>query len=498
MFIKALIALLILALPSCNKPRQKDVLIIADADKIDKESVDDPAALQNSVIGDLVFNTLSYVDNDLIPHNLLIEEVRPLPGGKTIEIKIRKGIRFHDGMEMTESDVAASISRIIERDEYLKERYGQLKVAIVDKLKIRVTGDNPLADIDTVLLPNLYISLKGLGGTGPYSLAYWLYNGVELEANEDYFEGRPKIKKIRYLYEEDERKRVNMLLKGEADLLVWLSPEMAGFLKPDSRFYVKEITNYSYSALFLNNESPLFRDKALRRAVSMAIDRDKLIKKVLKGSGTKASGPLPSYTFQQENDTASQNYRPREAFRLLKDAGWRDADGDGILEKNGKKLRFRLYYNSNVEEFKKMADLISQDLFEIGIGVEAIPADMGESTDRNFKPGNYDAILNGKSSYDSVNLLTWGSSSLSNLSRFSNREMDTLLERLKEATNIEQKKEIYNKMQRIFEEEVPAVFLYNPVIYTAASKRFKGAEDFVGSAYSMYKIKDWSVNEDYE
>lgn len=493
MLIKALIALLLLALPSCTKP-QEDVLVIADTGKIDKESADDPAILLNLAIGGLLDTSFLIEGNDRVFHYLLAEEVKTLPGKKAIEIKIRKGVRFHDGREITENDVAASISEIMEEDKYIKERYGRLKVEIVGKLRFRITGDKPLSNVES-LLSNLYLSSKNLTGTGPYKFLRWTDNGVELTANNDYFEGAPKLKKVVYRYEPDERRRVNMLLKGEADLLVWLSPEMAGFLKEDSKFYVKEWPSEFYSAIFLNNESHLFRDKALRKAVSMAIDRDKLIKKVLKGGGIKTLTPLPAQIFHTENNAG---YRPREAIRLLKDSGWRDADGDGVLEKNGNKLRFRLYYDVNMEEYKKMADIISQDLFEIGMSVEAIPGDMSESTGRYFKSGGYDAVLSGKSSHDSVNMLMWNSSSLANISRFSNMEMDSLISRLKGAADIEQKKEIYSKMQRIFEEEVPAAFLYNPAIFTAVSKRFKGAEDFVGSVYSIYKIKDWSINEDFK
>lgn len=491
MLIKALILLLIFTLPSCKK-NTEGVLIIADSDKIDKESAD-PTTVAQSAIGTLIFSDFSYIDNDLVPHNLLADEVWIQSAGRTLEIKIRKGVRFHDGREMTERDVAASFRKIMDTDKYMKERYGRLRVTIVDKLKVKISADEPISDWSAIL-NNIYVSPADLVGTGPYMINRWLENGVELAANNDYFEGPPKLKRVIYRYEPDERKRVNMLLRGEADLLVWLSPDMAGFLKKDERFYVNEWPYDFYSALFLNNESPLLRDKAVRLAVSMAIDRDKLIRKILNGGGTKISGPFPHHVSHPAINAGILDFRPREAARFLKDAGWRDS-GDGILEKNGRKLIFRLYYNKGVDEFRKMADIIAQDLFEVGIGVEAVSSTLDEIDGNNFKSGDYDAILDAKASYDSVNLLTWRSSSLSNISRFNNREMDNLLDRLRETTDVEQKKEIYSKMQRVFEEEVPAVFLYNPVIYTAVNKKFKGAEKFVSSAYSVYKIKDWSIDE---
>lgn len=480
---------LLFSLLSCKK-QINDNLVIADNIEIDKENLN-YEDVKYTLIAPLLFSSISLQDiKDSTPHNILADEIIALPGGKSIEIMLRKGVRFHDGREMTANDVGLSFSKMGETDKYINEKYGAFKVEILDRLKLRVTSGKPLSDLISVL-SDIYVFSKDLAGTGPYRFSKWLDNGVELVANDDYFEGAPKLKKVVYRYEPDERKRVNMLLKGEADLLAWLSPEMAGFLREDDKFYVKEWPAGFYSAIFLNNESSLFSDKVLRKAISMAIDRDKLIKKVLKGGGLKTLTPLPPQLLHTENST---DYRPREAIRLLKDAGWRDADGDGILEKSGRELKFRLYYDINVEEFKKMADLISQDLFEIGIGVEAIPANMDESTGRSFEGGNYDAILFAKSFGDSVNIVVWGSSSHKNLSRFRNMEMDNLLNGLKSAADIEQKKEIYGRMKRIFKEEAPAVFLYNPVIYTAASKRFKGAEDFVGYVYSIYKIKDWSIN----
>src|SRR3989337_2243109 len=109
MLIKTVILLLLLTLTSCKKPKE-GVLVIADIDKINKESITKSTDIEASVIGGLLFSNLSYVGNDLVPHNLLAEKIRVLPGGKAIEIKIRNGVRFHDGREMTESDVAASLS----------------------------------------------------------------------------------------------------------------------------------------------------------------------------------------------------------------------------------------------------------------------------------------------------------------------------------------------------------------------------------------------------
>ena len=84
-----------------------------------------------------------------------------------------------------------------------------------------------------------------------------------------------------------------------------------------------------------------------------------------------------------------------------------------------------------------------------------------------------------------------------NYSRYGNKEVDQLLEQLGTASDVKAKKKIYARMQEIFNEEVPAAFLYNNAVYTAVNKRFNGAEDFAGDTYNVYKIKDWSINEGF-
>lgn len=491
--------LFLLALLSCSKTdkTENNSLVIIDSEKIDKESLGDAQKFSSTIPALLLLSPLLSLDGNGIPHNFLAEEIKLFPGKNVIEIRLREGVKFHDGRRLTVDDIVGAINKL----RVAEVRYKNLKVETLNSSLLRLTNNAPVVDVNSLLADIAVLAPESSDqpvGTGPFRFGRWLNNGVELVANKDYFEGRPKLDKVIYLYEEDERKRLYKLLKGEADLLVFLSPEVARFLEKDTRFYLKKIP-FSYSAIHFNNESALFRDKVVRKAVSMAIDRDSLIEKGFKDEGVKTSHP-----FQPEMLTKSESpdYQPREAARLLKEAGWRDRNKDGVLEKAGRRLRFLLYYDKDYKEYTKVLDIMSQHLFEVGIEMEGVPVTYSEFRKKWMKAGDYDAFLKGISTSDSANFTTWHSSFIGNpdgcnFSRYSNGEVDRLLEQLRVSGDIKTKKMIYGKILEIISKDVPAAFLYNDMIYTAVNKRFKGAEDFMGDVYSVYKIKDWSLNEDY-
>lgn len=333
-----------------------------------------------------MLQTLLYTDIEGIPHKVLVEEIKVLHGSRIIEIRLRDGVRFHDGRRLTADDVVASINRLKEVDKKFEVRLGNTKAEVLNSLALRLTSAAPISNVNHILGDIIALPPAGsdaLNGTGPFRFVRWLDDGMELAANKDYFEGRPKLDRIIYLYEKDEKKRLSKLLNADADLMVNLSSEAAMFLKKENGFYVKKLPFYYY-ALHFNCESRFFREKAVRKSVSMAIDRDSIIRKVLKGGVTEASHPFPPAMLPTLNGTA---YQPKEAARLLREAGWRDINGDGILEKNGMKLRFLLHYIEEAAENRKVVDLMSQYLFEVGVEIERVPVRFNDLKKSGSGPG---------------------------------------------------------------------------------------------------------------
>ncbi len=477
---------------SCAMSKEK-TLILIDNIKIDKDS--NLQKVYNSLIGSLIFSPLLFSYNSgASEHRILAEDVKVLPGNKVIEVKLKDGVRFHDGKPVTSDDVIRSIDRLkVElNNETLKEVTGES----IDRQRFRLTSNFPIPDENNLLSTiSVFPSHSSLfNGTGPFRFKRWVDNGVELEANNDYFEGAPKLKKIVYLYEPDERKRLTMLLKGEADLLAGISPGIARFLEKDVRFNVYKDHEGFYTALFLNNKSPIFSDKRVRKAVSMAIDRNSIIENGLDGGGVSISTPFPPELLSPISETDSQGYDPKEAVRILQDAGWKDRDGDGILERDGRKLSLTIYYPKEVEELKRITDIIGQHLYEAGIGIESVVMDGNEIADIH---GRYDGILFSAAYEEHFNLNRWIASSpvneYGNLSQYSNKEVDALLVQLQKAGNTKEKKAIYGRLREIFDEDVPAACLYSPSNYITVSRKFSGIDKLGYNVYSFYRIKDWDT-----
>lgn len=487
-------------LSSCQKGEEK-TLVIIDSQVINKETVTDREALANSIIRFLLSSPLVYsyfTGENSKAYYVLAEEVKVQPGNKAVEVSLYEGIRFHDGREFTARDIPPLVEILRKK---LINRYGEiyqgLTCEVLDSSRFRVTNAVPIHDMELFLSKIFADSTDvsdNLMGTGPFRFGRWIDGGVELVANRDYFEGAPFLDKVVYLHEEDERKRLYKLLKGEADLMIFLTPEVASFLEKDDNFYVRSLAIDTNAAILFNNRSPLFSDRRVRKALSLAIDRESIIEKVLKGAGVLAFSPFPE---GESRERASQRYRPREALRLLQEAGWIYGPRGRHLEKNGEQLRFTLYVPNDYENYDKVADLISQQLFEIGVEVEHVPIDSHIMLEKALISLSNEAFLASSGSLAHTFFRAWHSDSDWNYARFSNKEADRLLERLQTAKEKKGREAIYGMLGVIFDDEVPAAFLYRDLIYTAVSKRFKGAEDFVGDISNIYKIKDWSVNENF-
>lgn len=481
----------------CSKKDGEGQLVIYGVSPMDGVSTSDNANFFSTPVASLLFTSPGLFDIENREHNLLTEDARYIPDLKEWGITLKGGFRFHNGQPVTASDVVFSIKERMEAGSAKFKVIREVNAVNDRELKLRLAF--PLFDISDLLDVSVYSKrifkadepwretiLKNPIGSGPFRFKRWLDNGVELVANDDYPEGGPKLGRVAVFYEKDEGRKLNLLLKGEADMLSPISPKCASFLEKDSRYYVNKAVIPYYAAIFLNNQSPVFKDEAVRKAINMAIKKDWLIEKGLDGAGVPASGPFITAMLPDGYSPSTYSYDPKEAEQLLKKAGWKD-----------KRLSFKLYYMKELDEMKRLADMIAQQLYEIGVEAEGVPVNQDEFMNKQFMSGEYDAFLTTLNSFSEKG---WQSRSIYkstslNFSDYSNKEVDRLFDQANNTPEGKEKKRIYGEIDRIIHEDAPAVFLYNPAWFSAINKRIKGAEDFMGDPYSWYKIKDWSVNE---
>lgn len=497
---------ILLTLYSCTNTRDKTLTICGNI-KIDRLSTTDGDNFIANALEDILFTPLANTDSKFKIHNILIEKATPERNGMSWEVRLKNGVRFHDGKPLTADDVAFSI----EKRKEISSTLGAIRrTEVLDEKNIRLIFDKPFRDISD-FLTSIYVYprrifrpgepwketlLKNPVGSGPFRFKRWLDGGMEFVANPDYFEGRPKAERIVYLYEGNEDRRISRLLKGKADIMIPASPNAARFLEGDPRFYVNRSAIPYCVAVFLDNRSPLFSDLAVRKAVNMAVNREFLIEKGINRGGIPAYGPFLEDMLPEGHIVAPYEYAPRAAAQLLKEAGWEDTDNDGVLEKDGRRLRFTLYYSTGAEEFRKLADMVSQQLFEIGVEVETRPVTDTDLMNKHLSSREDYAILTAVNTF--LPEIAWESRSVQgprsiNLSNYSNKDVDELFNRAGNEADSRKIKSIYGRIESLIREDSPAVFLYYPVSYSAVSKRVRDGMEFKGTPYDLYKIKDRDI-----
>lgn len=208
-----------------------------------------------------------------------------------------------------------------------------------------------------------------VSGTGPYK-AVALSSGerLELVKNDNYWNGEPKIDEITVLTMTDGDTMTMALQSGEVD---------AAYGMPYASYPLFENEDYTFSStatsrafyVWMNYESPLASDAAVRKAIAMGIDKEGFVNTLLDGYGYPAVGVFPSNFSFGGDAVTTESYDLEGAKKVLEDAGWIDSDGDGIREKNGQKLEIKWLTYPSRQELPLLAESAQATLKQIGISV---------------------------------------------------------------------------------------------------------------------------------
>jgi peptide/nickel transport system substrate-binding protein len=336
-------------------------------------------------------------------------------------------------------------------------------------------------------------------GTGPFKLKEWIAGQkIVLDAYDDYFEGRPKIDQFIFRVIPDSSTMFQELLFGGVDMM-GLNPLQ--YLRKSETSRIKE--NYhkfrypanAFTYLGYNLRNPFFSDALVRQALSHAINRDSIIDGVLLGIGRPCTGPYSDVSWAYNPKARSYNYDPERARMLLAAAGWKDANNDGILEKNGRPFRFTIMTNQGNSERIRAAEIIQQNLKAVGITV-TIRVMEWQAFLEQIDKRSFDAMILGWSMSRDPDLYDiWHSSKTRkgeyNFIGYKNDEVDRLLVEGRRTFDVKKRKKIYYRIHAILAEEQPYAFLYVPDATPIVHKRFKGVE--VAPLGIFYNFREWHV-----
>ena len=454
-----------------------------------------------SEINDRVFNGLLKIDKDLNIVPSLAERLEISEDGLTFTFHLRKDVRWHDGKPYTSKDAMFTYEIMIDPKTATSyaEPFKQVKKAEApDLYTFRVTYEKPQAramvswcfdQMPAHLLEGQNLESSPLArqpvGTGPYKFEKWESGQrLILTANEDYFEGRPHLNKLIMKIIPDLNAQMLELSSGGLDMMQ-MTPdqydEKLGDKNFKNKFNMFRYPAFSYTYLGFNFKSPLFQDKKVRQAIAYAIDKDEIIDGVLLGLGTVANGP-----FKPDSWTCNKNVKPypydvARAKALLAEAGWADSNGDGILDKDGKPFQFTIMTNQGNKVREQTGLIIQARLAEVGIKVNLRVIEWAAFLKEYLDKHNFEAVIMAWTVPVEPDLYdVWHSSKTRegelNYISYKNEEVDKLIDDGRFTLDREKRKMAYDRIQEIFYEEVPYVFLYVPDALPVISSRIIGPE----------------------
>lgn len=397
-----------------------------------------------------------------------------------ITFYLRKGVRWHDGEPFTARDVVFTYEKIMdERTNTVRRPLFELvkRLEVLDPHTVRAVYKKPFAPaleawgmgiIPEHLFRGHDINTSPLNrrpvGTGPFMFKEWVSDErITLVANPDYFEGRPHLDQISYRIIPEPPLKELEFFTGGVDLDS-PQPHQHKRYASDPRFRLYRRLSNGYTYIGWNQKVDLFKDVRVRRALTHAIDRERIVKFLLYDLGVIATGPFPPQMWYSNPEVKPLEYDPEKARALLREAGWRDTDGDGILDKDGRPFRFSLITNNGNKVRENVAVLVQRQLRELGIQVDVELYEWSVFIREKINARNYEAtVLGWALGFDPDIYEIWHSSQIEkgfNFTAYHNPEVDRLIEAGRTEFDREKRRKIYWKIHELINRDQPYTFLF--------------------------------------
>lgn len=296
----------------------------------------------------------------------------------TWRITLKDGIQFTSGRSLDAQAVKECLEHLAETHARAK---GDLKIKEItaEGMTLTITTSEPvpalmnyLADpYGCIIDMEAGITEEGnVSGTGPYTAAEVNTDqGLTLVKNENYWDGTPKLDTIYVRTITDGDTLTMALQSGELDAAYGL-PYASLPLFSQAPYTISSVeTSRSFFAQ-INYQTEALQDEKVREAIAMGIDKEGFTSVLLEGNGTAAAGPFPSSFAFGDHTVTAPGYDPDKARELLEEAGWRDTDGNGYVDKNGEDLTLRWLTYPSRQELPLLAESVQSTLGDIGIRVE--------------------------------------------------------------------------------------------------------------------------------
>ena len=412
-----------------------------------------------------------------------------MPEPTTYVFHLRQDVTWHDAERLTAADVHYTFTSLLDEKNKSPKRASFDKITsieVMDEHTIRFVLSEPFAPFLTHMTQGIIPQPKAGEperdldahpiGTGPFKFDRTEPNvAVHLLAHDTYFEGRATLDGIVLRILPDAMVRLFELQKGNIDLIQNdLPPDLLTQLRSDDQFTVIQAPGTNFTYLGLNCQDEILQHVEVRQALAYAIDRQAVIRHVLNGLGTLADGILPAGHWAHEANVPRYGYDPDRAAQLLDQAGFPDPDGDGPQP------RFQLTYKtSQQEEGRRIAEVLQEQLRQVGIAVEIRSFEWGTFFG-DIRAGNfqlYALTWVGVTEPDIFHYVFHSQSvppAGANRGHYVNAQLDALLDAGRRSMSPEARRASYSQAQILIATELPYVPLWHRTNVAVLRSTFTG------------------------
>lgn len=423
--------------------------------------------------------------------------------GKTWTFKIREGVKFSNGNDMTPELVKASLERTVEMSNRVPEFFDLDKIEVdgqniifhLKRAAANMAGSlaDPLFMIVDTTVDDSTFAMEGPICTGPYAVeSFSPTDACVVVRNEYYWDGEVPLDKVTLKCIDDQTTRSMALQTNEVQIAYNLKTENLVEFENNADYNIQELQSLRSTYAFMNQNGPL-GDLKLRQALLRGLDKETYCSTLLEGGATAGKAPVPPTLDFGFDELVDENaYDPEGAKALLEEGGYKDVDGDGYVENpDGSKLELEFVIYTSREELNVYAQAAQSSLKEIGINIKLNTVSYETLLDMRDS-GSYDLLIWNvlvANTGDPENYLreNWYSTSANNTAGYNNPEVDKLLDELAQTFEEDARKDLVMQIEQLIMDDAATVFFGYETTYLFSSTSVTGVEMYPMDYYWLTK-----------